>query len=342
MSLLMNLVEKGYAPDTVVRFGIRRLLKMRLKELEQHADRHKKSIIEELGSQPIAAHTKDANEQHYELPPEFFELVLGEHLKYSSALFEGGVDNLDDAEQRMLELYLQRADLKDDQEVLDLGCGWGSLSLYAAKKFPKSRITAVSNSGPQKDFIDKKAAELGLKNIKVITADMNDLQLDRQFDRITSIEMFEHMRNYQKLFEKVRSWIKADGKLFLHVFCHQDSTYYFETEGDHNWMGRYFFTGGIMPSYDLYEKVQDSFSLVEKWKVNGKNYQQTSEEWLGNMDANKEEILPILAETYGEDKVQLWFQRWRIFFAACAELFGYRGGDEWFVGHYLFKPKSTN
>jgi cyclopropane-fatty-acyl-phospholipid synthase len=332
----MSLVERGFAPDPAIRMGIRQLLKMRIKELGKNPDFFKKEIIQELRSQPIAVNTKEANEQHYELPSEFFQLALGKRLKYSSAFYEKGAPDLNSAEEDMLKLYMERAGLKDGQEILELGCGWGSLSLYMAEKLPGSKITVVSNSSSQKAYIDRQAQLKGFGNLQVITADMNQFSIDRQFDRVISIEMFEHMRNYQKLFGQVSNWLKKDGRLFLHIFCHKDSSYFFETEGENNWMGRYFFTGGIMPSFDLFENAQSHLTLIKKWKVGGKNYQRTSEDWLKNMDRAKDKIMPIMAKTYGPENAKVWFNRWRIFFAACAELFGYRDGNEWFVGHYLF------
>lgn len=330
MSIGIALAERGLVPDWMTRAGIRGLLRTRLKEerTAQPREEFKLSLVDG----PVAPVPEKANEQHYEVPAEFFELCLGKHLKYSSALFVNGNESLDEAERAMLDLTCKRAQLEDGQEILELGCGWGSLTLFMARRFPNAKITAVSNSAGQREFIEKHAPD----NVRVITADMNEFEPGAEFDRIVSVEMFEHMRNYGELFGRVRRWLRPRGKLFVHVFCHRDFAYPFETEGSDNWMGRYFFTGGQMPSFDLLGTVQDSIPLEESWAVPGRHYAETSEGWLRNMDEHRDEIMPILERTYGKSEASRWFQRWRIFFLACAELFGYAGGEEWLVGHYLF------
>ncbi|MFG1486310.1 SAM-dependent methyltransferase [Halobacteriovorax sp. RZ-2] len=339
MSILMSAAERGFIPDPLIRMGIRKLIKQRKDEINENLEFHKNGIIKEFNKSLIAEDVDKANEQHYELPPEFFKLVLGANLKYSSALFDDGIKTLDEAESAMLEKYCERAKIEDGMDILELGCGWGSLSLYLAKKFPNSKIIAISNSNGQREFIEDRIKERSLNNLEIKTCDINEFSIDRKFDRIVSIEMFEHMRNYNSLFSKVSSWLKDNGKLFIHIFCHKDASYFFETQGEDNWMGRYFFTGGVMPSFDLFEKVQDSFKLVEKWKVNGANYQETSEQWFQNMEKKRPEIMKVMAATYGEDQANIWFHRWKIFFASCAELFGHDKGEEWFVGHFLFEKK---
>ncbi|POB13470.1 MULTISPECIES: SAM-dependent methyltransferase [Pseudomonadati] len=339
MSILMNAAERGYIPDPLIRMGIRKLIKQRKDEINKNLEFHKSGIINDFNKSLIAEDVDKANEQHYELPPEFFKLVLGANLKYSSALFDNGITSLDEAESAMLEKYCERAQIVDGMDILELGCGWGSLSLFLARKFPNSKITAISNSNGQREFIEERIKERSLNNLEIKTCDINDFNIENKFDRIVSIEMFEHMRNYNSLFKKVASWLKDDGRLFIHIFCHKDASYFFETQGEDNWMGRYFFTGGVMPSFDLFEKVQDSFKLVEKWKVNGANYQETSEQWFLNMEKKRSEIMKVMANTYGEDQANIWFHRWKIFFASCAELFGYDNGEEWFVGHFLFEKK---
>lgn len=337
MSLMLNAVERGLIPDFLIRTGIRKLIRQRKIEIKKNYLYHREGILNQLESTAIAIHTDKANEQHYEVPSEFFTWVLGKNLKYSCALYEQGVQGLDQAENIMLELYCQRAQIKDGMDILELGCGWGSLTLYLAKKYPHSKITAISNSKGQKDFILNRCQQLAINNVEIITTDINYFKTSAQYDRIVSIEMFEHMRNYKGLFALMHSWLKSDGKVFIHIFCHRNATYFFETDGDHNWMGRYFFTGGIMPSFDLFERVQNSLTLKQKWKVNGINYQATSEQWFKNMDLNRREIMPILAKTYGAKEANRWFIRWKMFFAACAELFGHEQGEEWFVGHFLFE-----
>jgi cyclopropane-fatty-acyl-phospholipid synthase len=337
---LIALAEAGKIPDTLIRWGIRRLLKQRLHEefaddVERQSQRYR-DLLAELRLSPIAIETEAANQQHYEVPAAFYRYALGKHLKYSSCYWDHETNNLDEAEAKMLAVSCERAELVDGQDVLELGCGWGSLTLWMAAHYPGSRITAVSNSNSQREYINGQARQRGLNNIEVITCDVNQLSLDRTFDRIVSVEMFEHMRNYDSLLNKVASWLRPGGKLFVHIFCHRYLAYPFETEGDDNWMGRYFFTGGMMPARDTLLHFQKQLSIECQWDVSGRHYQQTSEAWLNNMDNHKEAILQLFGETYGKTEAPLWVQRWRLFFMACAELFGYRGGNEWLVAHYRF------
>ena len=340
MTLLDNLLEKNLLPDFLIRTGIRRLNNERLRDYRRLSgeEQYKQfmDLVRELRQSPVALHTREANEQHYEVPPPFFQLVLGKHLKYSSCYWEPNISNLDDAERRMLELTCDRAELANGQSILELGCGWGSLTLFMAENFPKSKITAVSNSKPQRLFIEARLKERGLKNVKVITADMNAFKPKQKFQRIVSVEMFEHMRNYETLFERVRSWLAPKGKLFIHVFNHRELAYLFEDQGPTDWMGRYFFTGGIMPSRNLYLHFAPPLKLENMWVVDGFHYERTAEAWLDNMDANRTAIQKIFADVYGPENVTRWWAYWRIFFMACAELFGARKGKEWEVTHYLF------
>jgi cyclopropane-fatty-acyl-phospholipid synthase len=329
--LAIHLAERGLVPLPVLRLGVRRLLQQRLREAGSGPS------VDEFSSQlrsgPVALVPEKANEQHYELPPEFFELCLGSHLKYSGALWPEGIRTLDEAERAMLDLTCARAQIADGMQILELGCGWGSLTLHMARTYPNARITAVSNSAPQRRFIESRAPG----NVTVITADMNDLALDQRFDRVVSVEMFEHMRNYRELLQRVRGWMKDDARLFVHVFCHRRFAYPFETEGDDNWMGRYFFTGGIMPAFDLFRRFEDDLVIEEEWAVNGVHYGRTAKAWRENLEARRDEIMPVLRGTYGADAAR-WYHRWRLFYLACEELFGYREGEEWLVGHYRFRP----
>lgn len=337
---LIDLAEQQKLPDYLIRLGIRQLLKVRLRDefaqdIEQQSERYR-ALLDELRASPIAIETGAANEQHYEVPAGFFSLALGEHLKYSSCYWDEHTDSLNQAEQKMLALYLQRAELSENQHILELGCGWGSLTLYMAKQLPNSRITAVSNSHSQRDYIMQQALQRGLDNVEVITCDVNQLELDRQFDRIVSIEMFEHMRNYEHLLARVASWLRPQGKLFVHIFCHRYLAYPFETEGDDNWMGRYFFTGGLMPARDTLLHFQQHLNIQCQWDLSGVHYQKTAEAWLQNTDRHEKEIMALFTERYGPQEARLWLQRWRIFFMSCAELFGYQLGNQWLVAHYLF------
>ncbi len=337
-----NLVEQNKVPDFILRAGIRRLLKQRLQEENKGntelQQQHLMQLISELKNSPIAVHTADANEQHYELPTEFYMYCLGKHLKYSSGYWKDGVTDIDTSEKDMLELTCERAELLAGQEVLELGCGWGSLSLFMAAKFSKSNFTVVSNSRTQKIYIDEQAVKRGIKNLSVITADMNVFTIDKTFDRIVSVEMFEHMRNYQKLMHKVASFLKPGGKLFVHIFTHKEYAYKFEVKDESDWMSKYFFTGGIMPCDSLLLYFNDDMSIEKHWHVSGMHYSKTSEAWLQNMDSHKNEIMPLFKETYGKGALK-WWVYWRVFFMACAELWKYNKGEEWIVSHYLFNKK---
>ncbi len=340
---MIEFAEKGWVPDSLIRFGIRRLCAERLREEQmQLVESNGKSYehrMELLKESPIAIETDAANAQHYEVPSAFYELVLGSHLKYSSCYWDTSTKTLDDAESAMLSLYCERAQIKDGQRILELGCGWGSLTLWLAKQYPNAHITGVSNSRSQRQHIEKLAKNRGLSNIEIITCDVNHLHLDQQFDRVVSIEMFEHVRNYQQLLKKISHWLTSDGKLFVHIFCHRQLLYPFETEGDSNWMGKYFFTGGLMPSASTLGFFQEDLTLENQWTLPGIHYQKTAQAWLDNTDQHKVAIRAIFADTYGEQNADRWVQRWRMFFMSCAELFGYHEGKEWQVCHYRFTKR---
>lgn len=341
IKLLIKLAEKGILPDFFIRLGIRKLCGQRLTDandlsLKAREEKHQK-WIDILMESPIALVPEKANEQHYEVPPRLFELVLGAKLKYSSGYWPQGTSTLDDSEVQMLKLTSKRAALSDGQEVLELGCGWGSLTFHMALTYPNSKITAVSNSNDQRQFIEKKCDELKIKNIKVITADMNDFSSEKTFDRVVSIEMFEHMRNYDELLKRVSEWLKKDGKLFVHIFSHKEIAYPFEDKGEGDWMAREFFSGGQMPSHKLLTCFSSRMKIEKDWRVEGTHYEKTSLAWLNKMDENKKEVLKLFEKTYGKNEASTWFQRWRIFFMSCEVLFGFNKGSEWGVSHYLFE-----
>ena len=340
MSFVFDIVERDLLPDSVLRFGVRRLVKQRFDRSSAGGEAAQKknveALVEELRQSPIAIATDAANEQHYEVPAAFYQRVLGKHLKYSSGYWPEGVDTLDASEKAMLDLYFERGELEDGQSILELGCGWGSMTLQMAERLPSSQIVGVSNSASQRAFILEQARQRGLDNLEIITADMNDFSIDRRFDRVVSIEMFEHMRNYQELLSRVSTWLEPDGKLFVHIFCHRSFAYPFVATGTWDWMARHFFTGGLMPSYDLLLHFDDHLACQDRWWVDGTHYQKTSEAWLTEMDQHREPIQKLFREVYGDDQVRRWWVYWRIFFMSCAELFGFRGGDEWGVAHYRF------
>ena len=344
-SVLTQWAERGLIPDGLLRFGIRRQCEARLSDenalgMEATAERQRMRIDELRGS-PIAIETDAANTQHYELPPPFFKLCLGRNLKYSSCYWDETTADLDAAEARMLGLYGERAELADGQRILELGCGWGSLTLWMAARYPAARIMAVSNSRPQREFIEARCTERGLDNVEIITTDVNLLNLEQnQFDRVVSIEMFEHMRNYEHLLQRIGSWLKPGGKLFVHIFCHRSLAYPFETAGEDNWMGRHFFTGGLMPAADTLLHFQKHIQIEERWLLPGTHYEKTANAWLDNQDRNREQVMDVLTRAYGAEQAKLWHQRWRMFWMACAELFGYADGSEWLVAHYRY-AKST-
>ncbi len=332
--------EQGYVPDRVIRLGIRRLLAERLIEIkhndcESMAD-SQSSFINDMKTAPIALLPDKANDQHYEVPAEFFDLVLGKHKKYSCCYWTGDTDSLDDAETHALKETCLHAKLEDGQKVLELGCGWGALSLWMAENYPDSDITAVSNSNSQREHIETIATERGIKNLKIITCDMNDFATDEQFDRIVSVEMFEHMRNWQTIYSNINRWLKDDGLFFKHIFVNRGVPYLFLELDETDWMSRHFFSGGMMPSDDLPLHFQQDLTLERQWRWQGAHYEKTSNAWLSNMDDNKSALWPILEDTYGPEQAKKWWMRWRMFFMACAELFAFNNGQEWYVAHYLF------
>jgi cyclopropane-fatty-acyl-phospholipid synthase len=337
---LIRLAEKSVLPDWAIRMGIRYLLARRIRQ-ERRVDvaakrQHLAEFVRELENGPLAVSTDLANEQHYEVPAEFFQRVLGPNLKYSCCLWPDGCTSLADAEAEMLELTCRRAEIQDGMRVLELGCGWGSLTLWIARHFPACHVTAVSNSHSQRQFIETQCRERTLTNVEVITADICEFDIDRRFDRVVSLEMFEHLRNYALLFRRVSGWLEDEGKLFFHIFCHRNAPYFFDTEGSADWMGRHFFSGGMMPSDDLPLYFQDHLAIQQHWRVGGRHYAQTCDAWLATLDENRAEVIATFERLLGKKEAPVVVQRWRMFFMACAELFRYRRGNEWFVSHYLF------
>ena len=334
--LLLHLTERGFIPDFLIKKAALFLSNRRLAESD--IGKNKEKVIKLLSDGVVAEKTVDANDQHYEVPPEFFRKVLGRKLKYSCSLFENQC-SLDEAEEKMLDLYLERADILDGQEILDLGCGWGSFSLYAAAKFPTSNITSVSNSFDQINFINNEAKKRNLQNIKAIKMDVNNLNLEKQFDRIISIEMFEHLRNYKSILASLSNLLSDNGKVLIHIFCNKEITYLYEVRHDLDWMTKYFFLGGIMPSKDIFSYFDEDLIVKKQWNVNGIHYSKTSKGWLRNHYKNKREIMDIFSDHY--DDPVIWFNRWRVFFLTCEVFFAMNEGDEYFVSHYLFEKTNS-
>ena len=344
-TLGIALAERGLLPDALIRRGIRKLCAERLARCVpattavQEAARER--FADEMRRGPVAPLPEAANEQHYEVPDEFFGYALGHRRKYSGCYWPEGSTTLDQAEDEALRVTCAHAELENGLDILELGCGWGSLTLWMAEHYPDARITAVSNSNTQRAYIMARANERGLDNVEVITCDMNDFDTDKRFDRVVSVEMFEHMRNYETLLGRVVSWLRPEGKLFIHIFAHRCAAYAFETEGAGNWMGRQFFTGGIMPAQQLLHEFDRDLSVQNEWIWDGTHYQKTSEAWLRNLDRYKREVIELFAESMPRAEAKRNYHRWRIFFLACAETFGYDDGKEWLVAHYLLTPQPS-
>ena len=344
-SVAVNWVEQGLVPDRVVRLGIRRLLKERLVEIRAadaaQSGEMAQAFFEALEDSDVAPLPHKANEQHYEVPAAFFTRALGPHLKYSCCFWDEGVRTLEAAEAAALSATCERAGLENGQDVLELGCGWGSLSLWMAEHYPACRITALSNSASQRAFIEARAAERGLRNLRVITGDMNHFHTQEHYDRVVSVEMFEHLRNWPEAFRRVSTWLRPGGRFFMHVFVHRSTPYAFVDRDATDWMSRHFFSGGMMPSDDLALHCQDHLRLLKRWRWDGTHYQRTAEAWLQHMDAARDDLMPLFEQSYGPDEAPLWWTRWRLFFLSVSELFGYQEGQQWWVSHYLMEKRSA-
>jgi len=338
----INWVEQGLVPDRVIRMGVRRLLRERLREAlagdTEAALQQAEAFHASLAGAQLAPLPEKANEQHYEVPADFFAAVLGAQRKYSCCWWPDGVTTLDEAEAAALAETCARAGLEDGQRILELGCGWGSLSLWMAAHYPGSHITALSNSLSQRRFIESAARSRGLHNLRVVTEDFNRFDTDARFDRVVSVEMFEHLRNWPAAFAKVARWLAPGGRFFMHVFAHGGAPYAFEDRDASDWMSRHFFSGGMMPGDDLALRCQDDLRVIRRWRWNGVHYQRTAEAWLARMDANREALAPLFSATYGAD-ADLWWMRWRLFFMSVSELFGHEDGQRWWVSHYLFESR---
>jgi cyclopropane-fatty-acyl-phospholipid synthase len=331
-----KIVERVPVPDALTRAGIDVLCGRTARSLSRSNADTERTFAREMASSPIAVNTAEANAQHYEVPADFFRLVLGPHRKYSCCYYDAPTATLADAEERALGLTIEHADLRDGQDILELGCGWGSLSLFMAQRYPNARIVAVSNSQSQREFIENEAQLRQVGNLRVVTCDMNQFSPGETFDRVVSVEMFEHMSNWRTLFERVRSWMKPDARFFMHVFSHRRVPYRYDVSDRADWIAQYFFTGGIMPSHGLPRHFTDLFAVEQDWLWDGTHYERTALDWLKNFDARRDEVMPVLWRVYGAD-APLWLRRWRIFFLATAGMFGHAGGREWGVSHYRMR-----
>ncbi len=331
-------ISRGLIPDSLLRRGVRNQGRQRL-QMMKNTDLKQEylTFLKQASSGKIAVHTDDANNQHYEVDSEFFQYCLGKNLKYSSCYWNDDTSSLDEAEDIMLDLYCKRAKIEDGMTILDVGCGWGSLSLYLAQKYPKSKITGVSNSNSQRKFIEKLGYERNLHNLKIVTKDINSFETNKKFDRIISIEMFEHTKNSKILMDSINKWLAPDGLFFMHVFAHKYNPYYFDTEQKNAWMAKYFFTGGMMPNHDLFKDLESDLNYQKSWMLSGTHYEKTSNAWLEKMDSNKTKILELFRRNNSNSVAKKKFYFWRLFFIACAEIFGYDGGSEWIISHHLFK-----
>jgi cyclopropane-fatty-acyl-phospholipid synthase len=339
----IRLVETNRVPDwlikAVLRTTLSRTMRQRYGASLEERSAEKRALIEKFRSSPIAIHTDDPNRQHYEVPAQFFQLVLGKWLKYSCCYWPAGVSTLDGAEEAMLRLTCERARLEDGMEILDLGCGWGSLSLWIAQNYPNSSVLAVSNSHTQRAYIQTQCRERGLANVEALTADVVDLNVDRRFDRVLSIEMFEHMKNYERLMARIASWLRPGGMLFVHIFSHREFCYEFDAEDGGDWMAQTFFTGGTMPSDDLLLYFQRDLQLVDHWRVDGTHYARTLQAWLDKLDHHEAEVRRIMADVYGRENETRWLVNWRLFFLVCSQVWNLGRGREFLVSHYLFRSR---
>ena len=336
VSRIIGTAERVPLPDLIIRAAIQRLCSRTATRLASASAESDAAFADEMAARAIAEHTGEANAQHYEVPAAFFAQVLGPNRKYSSCFYKEPTSTLQEAEEEALRQTIEHAELVDGQEILELGCGWGSLSLSMARRFPNAEITAVSNSPAQRDYIEQVAASRGLPNIRVVTADINLFDPDRQFDRIVSVEMFEHILNWRGSMTRLRSWLRPGGRFFMHVVTHRSGAYSFDRGDGEDWVAQHFFSGRVMPSHHLIRQYADLFEVEKEWRWSGTHYQRSALDWLDNFDSHRDEIEAILRGVYGND-TPLWMRRWRWFFLATAGLFGYAEGSEWGVSHYRMK-----
>ena len=336
ISTIIDRAERAPLPDVMIRAGINALCSRTASKLSTGNAETDAAFANEMAKRSIAENTAEANAQHYEVPAKFFAMALGPNRKYSSCFYNSESSTLQEAEEEALRQTVEHADLADGKSILELGCGWGSLSLWMARQFPNARIVAVSNSNSQREYIQATAKSRGLTNLTIITQDMNGFDPKATFDRIVSVEMFEHMMNWRELMTRVRTWLNPDGRFFMHIFTHRSGAYLFDRADKEDWIAQHFFTGGVMPSHHLIQQYSDVFEVEKEWRWSGVHYQRTALDWLANFDRNRDEIEAVFGPVYRADTA-LWMRRWRWFFLATAGLFGYADGSEWGVSHYRMK-----
>ena len=336
ISTMIGAAERVPLPDVVIRGVIHELCARTAAKFAVADVVDDAAFAQALTQRPIAEHADVANAQHYEVPAAFFAQVLGPNRKYSSCFYKEPVSTLQEAEEEALRQTVANADLADGQSILELGCGWGALSLWMARQFPHAQITAVSNSHSQRRYIEDEAAARGLTNLSVVTSDMNRFAPTQRFDRIVSVEMFEHMMNWRALLTRVRNWLAPEGRFFMHVFAHRAGAYLFDRSDRNDWIAQHFFSGGVMPSHGLIRQYADLFAVEKEWRWSGSHYQRTAQAWLTNFDAHRDRIEQVLLPVYGGE-THLWMRRWRWFFLATSGLFGFDDGSEWGVSHYRMR-----
>ncbi|MES2198059.1 MAG: cyclopropane-fatty-acyl-phospholipid synthase family protein [Pseudomonadota bacterium] len=332
VSRMIGTAERVPLPDVIIRAAIQRLCSRTATRLASASAESDAAFASAMAARA----TGEADARHDQVPATFFAQVLGPNRKYSSCFYKEPASTLQEAEEEALRQTIEHADLADGQAILELGCGWGSLALAMARRFPNAEITAVSHAPSQREHIEQVAASRGLKNIRVVTADINGFEPGRQFDRIVSVEMFEHIMNWRELMLRLRSWLNPNGRFFMHIFTHRAGAYWFDRAKGEDWVAPHFFSGGMMPSHHLIRQYADLFEVEKEWRWSGTHYQRTALDWLANFDARHDEIEAILRGVYGSD-TPLWMRRWRWFLLATSGLFGYAEGSEWGVSHYRMR-----
>ena len=336
VSTIIGTAERVPLPDVIIRAAIHRLCSRTAARLATGNAESDAWFADAMAARAIAEYTDEANARHDEVPAAFFAHVLGPNRKYSSCFYKEPASTLQEAEEEALRQTVEHADLADGQSILELGCGWGSLSLWMARQFPHSLVTAVSNSNSQREYIEGEAAQRGLANLRVITSGHEPV---RARSAVRPCRLRRDVRAHDELarIDDPRArWLKPDGRFFLHIFTHRSGAYLFDRADGEDWIAQHFFTGGVMPSHHLIRQYADLFEVEKEWRWSGVHYQRTAQDWLDNFDSHRDEIERVLRKVHGGETA-LWMRRWRWFLLATAGLFGYADGSEWGVSHYRLK-----